>query len=57
MLQDLDSESLPEQVLPPWLGDGQVQLLAHNCDPPPHVLEQLPELTQPHQPPLTGDAT
>ena len=48
------SVALPEHWLPPYLGDGLVQLRLRVCVPPPHVLEQPLNEVQPDQPPWMG---
>jgi hypothetical protein len=46
MLQELDSELNPRQVVPPLEGEGLLQSLVLNWFPPPHVVLQVPQELQ-----------
>ncbi len=46
VLQDVDSELDPEQVVPPLEGEGLLQSLVRDWFPPPHVKLQVPQELQ-----------
>jgi hypothetical protein len=53
VLQSRELASDPEQVAPPYWGEGLVQDLDLDWVPPPHVTEHIPYEPQPDQDPST----
>ena len=53
-MHEVESVAEPAQLLPPYCGDGLLQLRVRDLEPPPQFLEQLPYPPQLPQLPLIG---